>query len=122
MLSLAFFLLSATILSGAALALLHLRDARPPPRPIGALHGVLGAAGLASLLLALRGPPRGLQTGVAPFGQVAAWLAVGALLAGLAILVLRQRSGRVAGLALAAHATLAIIAYVMLAAYVALPG
>ncbi len=120
MLSLAFVLLSATAVLGIALALLHVRGPSAPPWMIGVLHGVLGAAGLGTLLLALRGPPRGLLTGVASFGPIAAVLAVGALLAGLGIVTLARRSGRGIGLLIAVHGTVAITAYVLLAAYVSL--
>jgi hypothetical protein len=119
MLLLAFAILSATVAAGIALALLHLRGS-PPHWLAGALHGVAGAAGLAALLLALRGPPRGVLTGVASFGTVAATLAAIALVAGLAIAALARRSHRAVGLLIAAHATLAITAYVLLVAYVSL--
>ena len=120
MLSLALVILSATVVLGIALALLRLRGPSAPPWMIGALHGLLGAAGLATLILALRGPPRGVVTGVASFGAIAAVLAVGALVAGLGIVTLARRSGRGIGLMIAVHGTVAITAYVLLAAYVSL--
>ena len=66
MLLLSFVLLLIAALLGTALAALHLRagNASPPRWPLGALHGLLGAAGLVTLLLALRGPPRGEAMGV----------------------------------------------------------
>ena len=119
MLSLAFAILSATVAAGVVLALLHLRGL--PRRTVaGALHGVAGATGLAVLLLALRGPPRGVLTGVASFGAIAAVLAAVALVVGLAVPVLARRARGGTGLVIAAHATFAITAYVLLMAYVSL--
>lgn len=120
MLSVALIILSATVALGITLALLHLRGSSAPHWLIGALHGMLGAAGLGTLILALRGPPRGMQTGVASFGAVAAVLAAVALALGLGIITLGRRSGRHIGAMIAVHGTLAITAYVLLAAYVSL--
>jgi hypothetical protein len=119
MLSLAFFILSAAVVFGLVLALLHLRGS-PPAWMVGALHGVIGVAGLGALLLALRGPPRGLQTGVASFGMVAAVLAAIALVVGLLIATFRQRLRGGIGLVIVVHGALAITAYVVLLAYVSL--
>ena len=119
MLSLALVILSAAVLAGIVLALLHLRGA-PPHWTLGALHGVAGAAGLAALLLALRGPPRGVLAGVGAFGAIAAVLAVAALAVGLAVAALARRAHGGTGLVIAVHATLAITAYVLLLAYVSL--
>jgi hypothetical protein len=119
MLALALAILSATVVAGAVLALLHLRGS-PPHWAVGALHGVVGTAGLGALLLALRGPPRGVRTGVAAFGLVAAIFATAAFAVGLAIVALLRRSRGGTGLAIAVHGMLAITAYVLLLAYVAL--
>jgi len=120
MLSLALILMSVTVLLGVTLALLHLRGTTRPRWTIGALHGLIGLASLTALVLALRGPPRGEQTGVGPFGMVAAVLAGGALLIGLVVLSLLRVNRQIAGLAIAVHATAAISGYVLLLAYVAL--
>jgi hypothetical protein len=87
---------------------------------MGVGHGVLGAAGLGVLVLALRGPPRGTANGVASFGPVGAVLGAAALLLGLIIAALTWRKARGTGFAIAAHATLAIAAYVMLFAFLSL--
>jgi hypothetical protein len=119
MLPLAFMILSAAVAAGIVLALLHLRGS-PPHWTLGALHGVAGAAALVALFLALRGPPRGVLTGVGAFGGIAAVLAAIALVMGLAVAALARLSHAAVKLLIAVHATLAITAYVLLLAYVAL--
>jgi hypothetical protein len=118
MLLLSFALLLFAALLGTALANLHLRagTATPPRLPLGMLHGLLGTVGLAALLLALRGPPRGEAMGVGAFGRIAAVLLAAALLAGLAVLAARLRFRRVPGLAIGTHTKLAVIGIVILAA------
>ena len=62
MLLLSFGALVLTALLGGVLAALHLQAAAAhsqPSWPLRALHGLLGASGLVTLLLVLRGPPRG---------------------------------------------------------------
>lgn len=120
MLTLAFWILAAAVTLGAGLAFMHLRAARIPPWPVGALHGVLGAAGLGVLILALRGPVRGVKYGVSAFGPVAAVLAALALLVGLIVLLLARRFKRATGLAIAVHSTIAVTAFVLLSAYLSL--
>ena len=119
MLTLAFVILSAAVLFGVVLALLRLRGSRPAWQ-VGALHGVTGAAGFGALLLALRGPPRGVLTGVTSFGMAAAVLAAAALAVGLAIAAIGRRLRRGGGSVIAVHGVLAITAYVLLLAYVSL--
>ncbi len=119
MLLLSFVLLLLATLLGTVLAGLHLRSRRagPPHWAGGALHGVLGVAGLGALLLALRGPPRGEAMGVGGFGDIAAVLLAIAVVAGLAALVARRRYRRVPGLVIGIHASIAVSGVVILAAY-----
>jgi hypothetical protein len=121
LLPVSFGLMTAAVLLGSVLALLHLRPAgrtprRTPPWPFGALHGAIGASGFAALLAALQGPPRGVAFGVGPFGLFAAALLALALLAGLFLLG-ALRLGRRASFLIAVHAGLAIAGFVILAAY-----
>ena len=109
-----FFVLLAAGTLGSVLAALHLRSDAPPPRAFGALHGVVGGAGLLGLVIALRGPPRGVAMGVGAFGTVAAVLFSVTLVVGLALLVLRRR---LSGAIIALHASIAIAGIVILAAY-----
>jgi hypothetical protein len=122
MLIAAFMILGFAVLLGSALAVLHLRtqaDATWPvvPWPLGALHGLLGIGGLLCLVLALRGPPRGIAQGTASFGAIAATLLALAALAGGAILAAHLRRRRRAGALIGVHAALAVSGFVIVAAY-----
>ncbi len=67
MLIAALVILGAAVLLGSVLAVLHLRrQGVAPPVFLGALHGLLAISGFVCLLLALRGSPRGLETGTPP--------------------------------------------------------
>jgi hypothetical protein len=83
----------------------------------GAAHGLVGLAGFLLLLAALRGPTRGLATGAAQFGAIAAFLLGGGLLLGGWVVVARWRRRQPSALVLGLHATLAVAGLVMLAAY-----
>jgi hypothetical protein len=117
LLTLAFWILATAVLLGSGLAFMHIRAAKIPPWPVGALHGVLGASGLGVLVLALQGPTRGVQYGVSPFGPAAAFLAALALLIGLVVLLLARRFRRATAVAIAVHSTIAVTAFVLLSAY-----
>lgn len=118
MLFLAFALVLVAAAFGGALVWMNLAPGRAaPPWPYGMLHAVLGAAGLAVLLLALRGPPRGEAMGVGSFGSIAAWLLAVALLMGLVLLSTRLRHRRLTSGPVGIHAMLAISGVVILAAY-----
>jgi hypothetical protein len=118
MLTLAFWILAATVAFGSALAFLHLRAAKLPPWPVGALHGMAGATGLVVLILALQAPARGAEYGVSAFGPAAAVLVALALVMGLVVLILARRFRRTSGLVIAVHSTIAVTAFVLLLAYV----
>ena len=118
MVALSFCLLLIAGALGGVLAARHLgTGVAPPSRTIGVVHGILGAVGLAALLLALRGPARGVALGVGSFGRIAAGLLVVALVAGLVILGMRWRDRRLPGAVIGVHATIAISGIVILAAY-----
>jgi len=84
------------------------------------LHGLLAVGGLSCLALALRGPPRGLDQGVASFGIIATSLITLAALIGVALLATRIFKTRIAGIMIGIHATLAVGGFVILTAYVLL--
>lgn len=120
MLTLAFWILAAAVTLGVALAFLHLRGTRLPPWQVGGAHGLLGAAGLGALIIALQGPVRGAAYGVSAFGPAAAVLVAMALVLGLAILLMARYFRRRAGLVIAVHGSVAVTAFVLLAAYLSL--
>jgi hypothetical protein len=119
MLIAAFAVLAAVVALGTALAVIHLRGraASAVPWPLRTLHGLFGIAGLVCLLLSLRGPPRGLDQGVASFGAISAALIALAALAGLGVLSIHVVKKRRAGTLMGLHATLAVAGFVVLAAY-----
>lgn len=112
-LEIAFYILCAAVVLGGGLAIHFMRgeEMRRPPWPIGVVHGALGAAGLASLLLVLRNglPPSGM--GTTGFASAAAVLLGIALLLGLVIGLRRHRPH---GLLVAVHASLAVVGFVVL--------
>jgi hypothetical protein len=119
MLIAAFAVLAAAVLLGSMLAVMHLRTdgAVAPSRTFAALHGLAAITGLGCLVLALRGPPRGLAQGTAAFGMIAAALLAAAALLGAAFLVARLRRRRLPGLLIGIHATLAVSGFVILTVY-----
>ncbi len=118
MLLAAMMLLGVAILAGLALVV-RLSLARPGmARWPAAMHGLLGAAGFAVLLLGLRGPARGVRQGAGSFGLIAAGFLGVTLLIALTIVAAQVRRRRPPVVAVAIHATLAIGGFVMLAAYV----
>ncbi len=119
MLIAAFVLFAVAALFGSALAVPHLRKtaADAVPWPFAALHALIGLGGLALLVPALRGPPRGAAQGTASFGAIAAALiALAVVMAGG--MLARRLKRRPPGVLLGLHATLAVTGVVMLAAYV----
>lgn len=121
MLIAAFVTLAVAVLLGSVLAVLHFQTASSrPPWPLAALHGLLAIGGLTCLALALRGPPRGLDHGVASFGITAALVITLAALIGVALLATRILKTRTSEIVIGIHATLAVGGFVILAAYVIL--
>jgi hypothetical protein len=121
MLALAFGLLCGAALIGGVLVVCFLNAARPAPTAVALAHAVLGTAGLAALLLALRhGLPR---TGFGTAGFAPAATALLALALALGVLLanggLRRR--RAAVIIVATHAGLAITGLVLVLAILALP-
>jgi len=106
------------VVLGSALAVLHLLPQRPAiPLWLSAPHGLLAMSGFIVLVLALRGPPRGVASGAGAFGMIAAALLALAVAAGGCTLGCRLLKTPVAGLLVGVHATLAIAGFAFLAAY-----
>lgn len=109
-------LFGTAVLLGCALAIIYLGGATAAPWPLAALHGVLGLAGLACLVFVLRTPAQAAAHGTQSFGMMSAWLFGLAALAGGMILTAHLRGKRAAAL-IGIHATLAVSAVVIFAAY-----
>jgi hypothetical protein len=105
----------AAVALGVTLALRYLRGGRLPV--VGVVHGLMGATGLVLLVVALQGPRRGVAMGVGSFGVVAAVLFGIALTLGPFVPLLTKRVPRAAGVVLAAHASIAITAFVLFLAW-----
>jgi hypothetical protein len=119
MLVAAFLILAVVVLLGCVLAVLHSQEGRAaPPWQLAALHGLLAIGGLACLVLALLGSPRGLDRGNASFGIGAAVLLALAALVGLSFPATQVLKRRHAGILIGIHATIAVCGFVVLAAYV----
>ncbi|HTV44371.1 MAG TPA: hypothetical protein VMF05_03560 [Stellaceae bacterium] len=122
MIKLSFAILCVAGLCGMALAVVHLRAARPASAQsaLAVLHGVIGAAGLAILLVDLDHMPRQHAMGTTGFGRTSAVLLALALLLGLTIAAVRWRRRRPNGALIGVHAGLAIAGLVVLSALLAL--
>jgi hypothetical protein len=119
MLIAAFDMLGIAVLAGTVLAILYLRsEGGAPPWWLAAMHVAFALAGLGCLLLALRGPPHGLEQGTGSFGAIAAALIGLAALIGGRLVAARLLKKRPPGMLVGIHATLAVCGFVILAAYV----
>jgi hypothetical protein len=100
---------------GVTLAVLYLRS-RPVP-VLAVIHGCVGLVGFGLLVMTLQGPRRGDAMGAGSFGIVASVLFGLALAFGPFIPLLNRRAPRIAGVVIAAHAGLAITAFVLFLAW-----
>ena len=111
-------LLGLTVVIGAAFGIAVLRQPnRPPSRWLAALHGHAALFGLGALLAALSYPAQGAATGTQSFRAIAAVLLFLAAGLGLVSLWFHGRRRTLPGFWTGAHATIAIIGYVLLAVY-----
>jgi hypothetical protein len=96
----------------------------PPKRiPVtGIIHATAGAATVILLLLALRGPPRGVHTGAGAFGWTSFVLLAITLAGGATILSFHLRRRGAPTLLIAMHAMLGIAGAVLLSAWWASPA
>ncbi len=121
MITLAVWLWGTTVAIGAVMAVRFLGERQLASRPVAAVHGVLGAAGLAALLVALAtAGATSNRYGTAAFGPAAAVLATIAVIIGLTIAVRGRSRPRGPGLLIGIHATIAVTAAVLLLAYAVL--
>lgn len=117
-LALAVIAFGIVVLLGGVLAVQLLRaPTQPPSRILAWLHGVAALVSYGMLIVALRGPARGVATGTQSFGVVAAVLLLLAAFLGIASLAAHWRRRRISGIAIGIHASVAIAGYVILAVY-----
>ena len=108
----AFYVLCLAVALGCVLASPYLRGAKKRlPWPIAVVHGVLGAVGVAALVLVLRSGLPPSEMGTTGFAPAAAVLLGIALSLGLVIGLRRRRP---AGLLVAVHASVAVAGFVVL--------
>jgi len=110
------------VLLGAWLSALYLLREEPPGGMItGLIHGTLGTATVAMVLLALQGKraatPHAIPTSAGGFGWTAFAILAATLLGGLTILITHFRRKPISPLLVAAHACGGITGAVILAAY-----
>lgn len=118
MLIAAFVTLGFAVLVGSILAIMYLHTkGAAPPWPLPALHALLAIGGFVCLLFALRGPPRGLETGTGSFGVIAAVLIATAALIGGGIIAVHLLGRRLPEILIGFHATFAVGGFIILAAY-----
>lgn len=120
MLDAAFIALLIAVLFGSWLAILHF-DGRTPARtpwPLALMHAALALGGFVLLAASLTAPPRGADQGTAAFGLTAVALFAAAIAAGLGIFVRFRVRKKSASALVGVHASLAVCAIVILAAYV----
>ena len=112
------WLILAAALAGSVLAGLHFRPQGPPSfaGAAGVVHGLVGAAGLAALLLALGRPDAVRPPGTDAFRRLAAVLLGLALLGGAVVGLAGRRRKRLAPGLVGVHAALAIAGLAVLAA------
>lgn len=120
LLSLSFLLLAALL--GAYLAVSFLRGTKPRPadRMIGLIHGAIGACGLLELVVGLSHLHDPAAKGLGGFGEGAEILLGVTIMLGLLVVNASWQGRRPAGLAVAAHACVAMSAIVLVLALVTL--
>jgi hypothetical protein len=113
---LAFWMFTVAVVLGAALTLYPLGFLKTRWKRLGVAHGILAAATLVVLIVALKKQSKTSAYAMQSFGLFTVVLAVLALVAGIAIFLHRQRAP--AGWLVGLHATFGIAAYIFLLAYV----
>jgi hypothetical protein len=120
MLADAVLVLLAALALGAVLAIVQLHSAGPPriPLPVGILHALLGACGLALAALA-PSEAAAAQAGAGGFRRIGVALLCLALAVGIVILRRRVLGRKLTTSLVGIHALLAISGVVVLCAYLA---
>jgi hypothetical protein len=111
-------ILSGAVLLGLYLGLLYLRGERKPVL-IG-VHFLLGVGGLEALVMLMHGTPGGDEPPAGSLGMVAALFFVVSVISGVSAALLR-RSRVIANTALATHAGVGAIGFMLLLYWVSSP-
>jgi len=110
-------LFGAAVCLGLILGLQYLRGVRSKPVMIG-MHLLLGAGGLEVMVMTLSGAPDGTVMWTGTLGRTAAGFLAAALFIGLLTPMVGRRSRQTMNVALATHATIASVGFVLLLAWV----
>jgi len=109
--------LSLAAALGGYLGWLYLRRTRKPV--VIGLHLLLGAAGLETMVMLLRGLPNGEASPAGAYGGVAAGLLAAAMFTGLIAPMLCRGSRRTANLVVASHAGVGLAGFALFVVWVA---
>jgi hypothetical protein len=110
-------LVSATVALGIFMGIQYLRGRRNKPILIGA-HFLLGAGGLETMVILMRGTPDGEVAASGSYGTMAAGFLALALLSGVITPLVGRSSPASIGLLLATHASVAAAGFVLVVAWV----
>lgn len=110
MLIAAAILFAVAAVGGATMAIMHFRGRTPPPVPLALVHGLLAAAGLVVLILAL------LETSFAGLGAAALAIFLVAALGGFYLFSLHLRGKPLPSPVILIHGGAAVVAFVILLA------
>lgn len=109
-------LLTAAVSLGLYLGWLYLKRQRRPA--LVALHLLLGAAGLQTTLMTLRGAPNGESLAAGTFGTAAACLLGAAMFSGLIAPMLCRGSRSTANKVVATHVSVGLLGFALFLAWI----
>ena len=125
MLAIATGLFGVTVLAGIWMGVIHMDSdgRRRPPLWLAVAHGIFAVVAAVPLVAVLeRSPTRGLATGSASFGVIAAGFFLGAAAVGSYLFFARHLRGRrLPGVAIVTHMMLAVTGFVVLVVYLSFP-
>jgi hypothetical protein len=107
-----FILLSAAVALGVVLGLQYLRGERSSPLVMGA-HLLLGAGGLETIAMLLRGTPDGTVAEAGSLGRLAAMCLLGGMASGLLAPMIGRRSVQTMNVALITHIGVAAAGFLL---------
>ena len=116
MFGLSVIIFATAMLGGLLMAVIHFRSKgeKRPPMPIAIGHGVLAAAAVVLLIVALANARHGFAAGLSSLGVIALILFVVAALGGSFVFVKHVRRKPLPGSVLAIHALVGMAAFALL--------